>query len=82
MIPKLHNREWMVSWERLEDAVQELQPMIRDPKTRIQAVRLLKEIEERRAKLLGLDMPIKTAPTDPTGQREYTGIPRRRSDGF
>ena len=25
---------------------------------------------ERRAKLLGLDMPAKTAPTDPTGERE------------
>lgn len=73
----VQNRERMVSWQRLEDAVQELQPMIRDPKTRVQGIRLLKEIEERRAKLLGLDMPTKTAPTDPTGQREYTGIPPR-----
>lgn len=30
-------------------------------------------IMERRAKLIGLDMPMKFAPTDPTGQNEYSG---------
>lgn len=32
-------------------------------------------MEERRAKLLRLDMPTKHAATDPSGRREYTGIP-------
>jgi hypothetical protein len=72
---RIQNRERMVSWQRLEDAIQELQPMIRDPRRRIQALRLVKELEERRSKLLGLDMPTKHAATDPMGQREYTGIP-------
>ena len=75
VIMDIQNRERMVSWQRLEDAIQELQPMIRNPKTPIQALRLLKELEERRAKLLGLDMPTKHAATDPSGEREYTGIP-------
>jgi hypothetical protein len=35
----------------------------------------LKELEERRSKLLGLDMPTKHAATDPTGQQEYGKIP-------
>ena len=72
---EIQDRERMISWQRIEDAVQELQPMIQNPRTRIQALRLLKELEERRAKLLGLDMPTKHAATDPTGQREYGGIP-------
>ena len=29
------------------------------------------KVEERRAKLLGLDAPNKVAPTDPSGEREY-----------
>ena len=81
-IVEIQNRERMVSWQRIEDAIQELQPMIQNPRTRIQALRLLKELEERRAKLLGLDMPTKHAATDPTGQREYRGVPeelRRRA---
>ncbi len=74
LVLQIQNRERLVSFERLEDAVQQLQPMIANPRTRIQALRLLKELEERRSKLLGLDMPTKHASTDPTGQREYTGI--------
>ncbi len=74
LIADIQNRERLVSFERLEDAVQQLQPMIDNPRTRIQALRLLKELEERRSKLLGLDMPTKHAATDPTGQREYTGM--------
>ena len=32
------------------------------------------KVEERRAKLLGLDAPNKVAPTDPTGDHEYRGF--------
>ena len=74
-IVEIQNRERMVSWQRIEDAIAQLQPMIENSRTRIQALRLLKELEERRSKLLGLDMPSKHAATDPTGQREYKGIP-------
>lgn len=35
------------------------------------AVDRVLSIMERRAKLLGLDMPTKIAPTDPTGEHEY-----------
>jgi hypothetical protein len=45
--------------------------MIENKRARIQALRLLTEIEERRSKLLGLDMPTKHASTDPTGQKEF-----------
>ena len=31
-------------------------------------------IMERRAKLLGLDMPTKIAPTDPSGESSFTGL--------
>jgi hypothetical protein len=72
---EIQDRERMISWQRIEDGIQALQPMIENPRTRIQALRLLKELEERRAKLLGLDMPTKHAATDPTGQRESGGIP-------
>jgi hypothetical protein len=50
-------------------------PRSRTPERAYRGLRLLKELEERRAKLLGLDMPTKHASTDPTGQREYGGIP-------
>ncbi len=39
------------------------------------AIRLLKELEETRARMLGLNMPSKIAHTDPSGKKEYTGIP-------
>src|SRR5215211_2916782 len=71
---EIPNRERMIAWQRIEDAINELQPMIENPRTRIQAIRLLKELEERRAKLLGLDMPTKHAATDPTGQKQSNGI--------
>jgi hypothetical protein len=32
------------------------------------------KIGERRAKLLGLDAPTKVAPTDPTGDKSYSGV--------
>jgi DNA-binding transcriptional regulator YhcF (GntR family) len=73
-IVEIQNQERMTSWMRLEDYLQDLRPMIENKRTRIQALRLAKEIEERRAKLLGLDMPSKHAATDPTGQREYAGL--------
>ena len=30
-------------------------------------------VMDRRAKYLGIDQPVKVAPTDPTGEHEYTG---------
>ena len=74
-IVAIQDRERMVSWATLEDAMAKLQPMIESPRTRIQAIRLLKELQERKSKLLGLDMPTKHAATDPSGKREYKGIP-------
>ena len=38
------------------------------------AVDRILRIMERRAKLLGLDAPTKIAPTDPSGEHEYSGI--------
>jgi hypothetical protein len=38
------------------------------------AVDRVVRIMERRARLLGLDAPTKIAPTDPTGEYEYSGI--------
>jgi hypothetical protein len=32
------------------------------------------KVEERRAKLLGLDAPAKVAPTDPSGEEQYEGL--------
>lgn len=37
----------------------------------IQAGNLVLKIADRRARLLGLDMPVKVAPTDPSGEREW-----------
>lgn len=45
-------------------------------------IRLAKELEESRRKMLGLDMPSKIAHTDPTGTKEYTGIPESFKDRF
>ena len=39
------------------------------------ALRMAKELEETRARMLGLNMPSKIAHTDPSGKKEYTGIP-------
>lgn len=75
VVGRMRNHERAVSLMRLERAIQELEPDMTNPEKRIPAIRLLKELEERRAKLLGLDMPAKVAPTDPSGGREYTGIP-------
>jgi hypothetical protein len=72
---ELQDRERMVSFLRLEALIKDLKPMRENKRTRIQASRLIKEIEERRSKLLGLDMASKHASTDPTGQHEYGRIP-------
>lgn len=37
--------------------------------------RFITETEEKRVRLLGAAMPSKIAHTDPTGEKEYTGIP-------
>lgn len=75
VVGKMRDRERTVSLMRLERYIQKLQSDIYDPDKNIQTIRLLKELEERRAKLLGLDAPTRIAPTDPTGEDEYSGIP-------
>ncbi len=37
-------------------------------------IEIMLKIQDRRAKLLGLDAPQKTALTDPSGQKEFTGL--------
>ena len=47
-------------------------------------VEILLKIQDRRAKLLGLDMPQKTALTDPSGEKEFTGLivlPEKNGNG-
>ena len=62
-----------LSLRRLEKMLQELQaPMKRKEPWSFREARA---IERDRAKLLGLDMPAKIAHTDPSGEKEYTGIP-------
>lgn len=69
----LINHEKGVSLRRLERYVAKLQTKIQEGDVR--AIRLAKELEETRAKLLGLYMPAKIAHTNPEGDKEYTGIP-------
>ena len=40
----------------------------------IKAVRVFLQLSARRAKLFGLDSPIKIAPTDPSGENPYAGM--------
>ncbi len=68
------DQERLISAMRLERVVRLIEPDLHDPERRITAGRLVKEVEERRSKLLGLDMPTKVAPTDPSGRDEYEGI--------
>lgn len=60
--------------ERLDLAVLALMPKIRlRGKDLLGAVDRLVRVSERRARLCGLDMPVKTAITDPTGEIPYDG---------
>lgn len=48
------------------------------------AIELSLKIQDRRAKLLGLDMPTKIAPTNPDGDQPYTGLivlPEKNGNG-
>ena len=40
----------------------------------LEAIDRILKIMARRAKLLGLDAPTKVAPTDPSGEQEYSGM--------
>ena len=63
--------ERAIDASRIEEAIRLLQDDIANPRKRIQALRLQKEYLERKAKMLGLDQPIKHAATDPTGDKEH-----------
>ena len=54
---------------RMNEALNVVMPAIRGGD--LAAVDRLCRLSERRSKLLGLDLPVKVAPTDPTGTREY-----------
>lgn len=45
--------------------------MLKDVAPKLQAMDRILKIMERRAKLLGLDMPTKIAPTDPSGEESF-----------
>jgi AcrR family transcriptional regulator len=75
VVGKMRDAQRGVNFLRLERAIALIEPDLHDRERRIPAARLLKELIERQAKLCGLDMPTKSALTDPTGEREYAGIP-------
>lgn len=64
-------------YEKLErmDVAREADDEDREPESDLPTIRLIKELEERKSKLLGLDKPAKIAHTDPSGEKEATGIP-------
>ena len=45
--------------------------LLKDVAPKLQAMDRILKIMERRAKLLGLDMPTKIAPTDPSGEKSF-----------
>lgn len=59
--------------ERLDAALEALWPNIVGGKG--WAIDRMISIMDRRARLFGLDMPTKIAPTDPTGENEYANAP-------
>lgn len=77
IVGRMRDRERAISLQRYESYIQRV---LRDadhenPNVRLKALKLLGEYEVGRRRMLGLDMPLKTALTDPTGDQEYTGIP-------
>lgn len=51
--------------------------------SKLPIIRQLRELDESRRKILGIDAPAKHARTDPTGTREaYTGIPQSFKDKY
>lgn len=77
LVGQQRDRERAISSFRIEEYITRALKEVNDPdpEIRIKALRLLKEFEEQRARLLGLNMPTKTALTDPSGEQEYRGIP-------
>lgn len=93
LVSQVRDRERMVEWMHLEDLRESLMkdvhayddrnedyPLSQEDKHR--AIGRLMNVAERKAKLLGLDMPSKTALTDPTGEHEYKGIPKNVKKKF
>ena len=56
---------------RLDALIDKLWSQLDHPLMGLQAVDRVLKVMERRARLLGLDMPVKIAPTDPTGELSY-----------
>lgn len=56
---------------RLDDAQRAIWDRVEDG--HLPSIDRLLRISERRAKLLGLDAPMRIAPTDPSGNREFAG---------
>ncbi len=56
---------------RLDALIEKLWPQLDHPLLGLQAADRVLKVMERRARLLGLDSPVKIAPTDPTGESTY-----------
>ena len=56
---------------RLDALIEKLWPQLDHPLLGLQAVDRVLKVMERRARLLGLDSPVKFAPTDPSGESTY-----------
>jgi transposase len=91
LVSQVRDRERMVEWMHLEELRETLMKDVRDNDSREiplsmedkhRAVGRLLNVSERKAKLLGLDMPSKTALTDPSGENEYKGIPKDVKNKF
>jgi len=57
---------------RLDDMLMSIWARVRSGD--VSAIDRALRLSERRARLLGLDAPVKVAPTDPSGESEYGGI--------
>lgn len=97
LVSQVRDRERMIEWMHIEELRQSLMLDVsradedeRDEyghkmvslEDKHRAIGRLREMAERKAKLLGLDMPSKTALTDPTGENEYRGIPKEAKRKF
>lgn len=94
LVSQVRDRERMVEWMHIEELRSSLMldvsvfEGVNDKEYRIshedkhRAIGKLINLAERKAKLLGLDMPTKTALTDPTGENEYKGIPKETKHRF
>jgi hypothetical protein len=71
------NRGVMVT--RHEERIRVLSEMLEEPdlsiREKLATIRLMNETDGKLRTLLGLDMPSKIAHTNPSGDKEYTGIP-------